>query len=208
MGDFVCLSGSMLKLTFSFFIAFVLVTLTKTSGADNTEVRKLDTQPSENISLVKRDAAKKGKRKGKNKKQKERRKQQNKIKQDTKRCKGEKCRKGKGGGKATKRKNDNKKKYKNNKENKPKGRNRKNGKKNNAKRKNGKGKGNNKGKKKGRKSKKGKGLRKEARQQFDDCFPKIFAYTKMLKKSRNIQQQFTRINGTKDKIAGKAGKKD
>merc|ERR1712228_948164 len=112
MGDFVCLSGSMLKLTFSLFFAFVLVTLTKTSGADNTEVRKLDTQPSENISLVKRDAAKKGKRKGKNKKQKERRKQQNKIKQDTKGCKGKKCRKGKGGGKATKRKNDNKKKGK------------------------------------------------------------------------------------------------
>merc|ERR1711973_202032 len=55
---------------------------------------------------------------------------------------------------------------------------------------------------------KGKESRKETRQQFDNCFPKIFAYTKMLKKSRNIQQQFTRINGTKDKIAGKAGKKD
>merc|ERR1711973_819504 len=55
---------------------------------------------------------------------------------------------------------------------------------------------------------KGKERRKETRQQFDNCFPKIFSYTKMLKKSRNIQQQFTRINGTKDKIAGKAGKKD
>merc|ERR1712227_487906 len=72
---------------------------------------------------------------------------------------------------------------------------------------NGKGKGKGIGKTKLNK-RKGKERRKETRQQFDNCFPKIFAYTKMLKKSRNIQQQFTRINGTKDKIAGKAGKKD
>merc|ERR1712136_659443 len=91
---------------------------------------------------------------------------------------------------------------------------RKVGKKKDKKRKTGKGKtGKRNGKRKGkgkRKLNKGKGKesRKETRQQFDNCFPKIFAYTKMLKKSRNIQQQFTRINGTKDKIAGKAGKKD
>merc|ERR1712227_749762 len=89
----------------------------------------------------------------------------------------------------------------------------KSGKKKAAKRKGGKGGRNKAGKRKGigkRKlnKRKGKERRKETRQQFDNCFPKIFAYTKMLKKSRNIQQQFTRINGTKDKIAGKAGKKD
>merc|ERR1711976_214512 len=96
----------------------------------------------------------------------------------------------------------------------------KSGKKKAAKRKTGKGGRNKTGKRKGgknkagkrkignRKSGKRKESRKETRQQFDNCFPKIFAYTKMLKKSRNIQQQFTRINGTKDKIAGKAGKKD
>merc|ERR1712126_593882 len=75
----------------------------------------------------------------------------------------------------------------------------KSGKKKTGKRKTGKRNGKRKGKGK-RKLNKGKGKesRKETRQQFDNCFPKIFAYTKMLKKSRNIQQQFTRINGTKD----------
>merc|ERR1712029_1259629 len=82
---------------------------------------------------------------------------------------------------------------------------RKVGKKKDKKRKTGKGKtGKRNGKRKGKgKRKLNKGNRKETRQQFDNCFPKIFAYTKMLKKSRNIQQQFTRINGPKDKIAGK-----
>merc|ERR1712002_56421 len=62
--------GSMFKLTLSLFLAFVFVILTESSGADNNEVRKLDSHLSDHISHVKREAAKK--------------------------CKGKKCRTGKG----------------------------------------------------------------------------------------------------------------
>merc|ERR1711973_424687 len=189
--------GSMLKLGLSLFLAFIFVILTEASGADINEVRKLDAQLPDHISRLRREADK-----------------------NSKRCKGKKCRREKqrkkiakqgksGKKKAAKRKGGKNKAGKGKKGNRKSG-GRKVGKERDRKRKTGKGKAG-KGKGKGkRKLNKGKGKerRKETRQQFDNCFPKIFSYTKMLKKSRNIQQQFTRINGTKDKIAGKAGKKD
>merc|ERR1712235_43071 len=207
--------GSMLKLGLSLFLAFIFVILTEASGPDINEVRKLDAQLPDHTSRVKREAAKgcKGK---KCRREKQRRKiaKQEKGRDKSGKKKAAKRKTGKGGrNKAGKRKGGKNKAGKRKVGNRKSGR-RKVGKKKDKKRKTGKGKtGKRNGKRKGkgkRKLNKGKGKesRKETRQQFDNCFPKIFAYTKMLKKSRNIQQQFTRINGTKDKIAGKAGKKD
>merc|ERR1711972_880098 len=51
--------GSMLKLGLSLFLAFIFVILTEASGPDINEVRKLDAQLPDQISRVKRDAAKK-----------------------------------------------------------------------------------------------------------------------------------------------------
>merc|ERR1712227_1034882 len=192
--------GSMLKLGLSLFLAFIFVILTEASRADINEVRKLDAQLPDHISRVKREAANKckGKKCRREKQRKKIAKQgKRKDKSGKKKAAKRKAAKRKGG----------------------KGGRNKAGKGKVGKNKAGKGEeGNRKsgtrkvGKKKDRKRKpnkiKGKEGRKETRQQFDNCFPKIFAYTKMLKKSRNIQQQFTGINGTKDKIAGKAGKKD
>jgi len=201
--------GSMLKLGLSLFLAFIFVIFTEASGPDINEVRKLDAQLPDQISRVKRDAAKKSNKcKGKKcKREKQRKKiaKQEKRKDKSGKKKAAKRKGGKGGrnkaGKGKGRKN----KAGKRKEGKRKSGRRKVGKKKDKKRKTGKRNGKRKGK---GKRKLNKGNRKETRQQFDNCFPKIFAYTKMLKKSRNIQQQFTRINGTKDKIAGKAGKKD
>merc|ERR1712112_56179 len=71
--------GSMFKLTLSLFLAIVFVILTESSGADNNEVRKLDAHLSDNISRVKREAAKnsekcRGKKCGKRKRKQGRRK--------------------------------------------------------------------------------------------------------------------------------------
>merc|ERR1712168_1328317 len=172
--------GSMLKLGLSLFLAFIFVVLTEASGPDINEVRKLDAQLPDHTSRVKREAAK-----GCKGKKCRREKQRRKI------AKQEKGRDKSGKKKAGKRKAGKYKAGKRKVGNRKSGR-RKVGKKKDKKRRKGKGK---------RKFNKGKGKesRKETRQQFDNCFPKIFAYTKMLKKSRNIQQQFTRINGTKDK---------
>merc|ERR1712227_1036508 len=197
--------GSMLKLGLSLFLAFIFVILTEASRADINEVRKLDAQLPDHISRVKREAANKCKGK-----KCRREKQRKKIAKQGKR----KDKSGKK--KAAKRKAAKRKGGKGGRNKAGKGKVGKNkaGKKKDRKRKTGKGKaGKRNGKEKGKgktklNKRKGKERRKETRQQFDNCFPKIFAYTKMLKKSRNIQQQFTRINGTKDKIAGKAGKKD
>ena len=49
----------MLKLGLSLFLAFIFVILTEASGPDINEVRKLDAQLPDQISRVKRDAAKK-----------------------------------------------------------------------------------------------------------------------------------------------------
>ena len=189
------------------FLAFIFVILTEASGPDINEVRKLDAQLPDQISRVKRDAAKKSNKcKGKKcKREKQRKKiaKQEKRKDKSGKKKAAKRKGGKGGrnkaGKGKGRKN----KAGKRKEGKRKSGRRKVGKKKDKNRKTGKRNGKRKGKGKRNLN---KGKRKEIRQQFDNCFPKIFAYTKMLKKSRNIQQQFTRINGTKDKIAGKAGK--
>merc|ERR1712029_1113624 len=60
--------GSMLKLGLSLFLAFIFVILTEASGPDINEVRKLDAQLPDQISRVKRDAAKKSNKcKGKKK---------------------------------------------------------------------------------------------------------------------------------------------
>merc|ERR1712235_157515 len=192
--------GSMLKLGLSLFLAFIFVILTEASGPDINEVRKLDAQLPDHTSRVKREAAK-----GCKGKKCRREKQRRKIaKQEKGRDKSGKRKAAKGGrNKAGKRKVGNRKSGR-----------RKVGKKKDKKRKTGKGKTgkrNGKGKAKGkRKLNKGKGKesRKETRQQFDNCFPKNICLYKNVEKSRDIQQQFTRINGTKDKIAGKAGKKD
>ena len=67
-------------------------------------------------------------------------------------------------------------------------------------------------KKANKKGGKGKGKRKsykkETRQSnFQSCFSKLFKYTSKLKKTRNIQNQAKRINGTKDQMKGKMDKK-
>lgn len=67
-----------------------------------------------------------------------------------------------------------------------------------------------KSKSKGKRTKKISKSKPEERQSTDysTCFPNIFKYTVRLKKARNIQNQFKRINSSRAIIAKKKGKKD
>merc|ERR1712240_6842 len=101
--------GSMLKLGLSLFLAFIFVILTEASGPDINEVRKLDAQLPDQISRVKRDAAKKsnkckGKKCKREKQRKkiakqEKRKDKSGKKKDKKRKTGKRNGKRKGKGK-------------------------------------------------------------------------------------------------------------
>ena len=67
-----------------------------------------------------------------------------------------------------------------------------------------------KSKSKGRRTKKISKSKPEERQSTDysTCFPNIFRFTVRLKKARNIQNQFKRINSSRAIIAKKKGKQN
>ena len=55
---------------------------------------------------------------------------------------------------------------------------------------------------------KSKNLNERQTTDYSTCFPNIFKYTVRLKKARNIQNQFKRINSSRTVISKKKGKKD
>ena len=109
------------------------------------------------------------------------------FKNNKKRCKGNKCKSSKSG-KGGKRKNKKESKKAGNKKNKRKS----------------KGTSKSKGKRKKKISK----PKERQSTDYSTCFPNIFQYTVRLKKARNIQNQFKRINSSRAIITKKKGKKD